>query len=266
MIRNETETKLIDYDIDSILLDDESRKPLPFFNVYRLNCLISGGSMSGKTSFLIKLLLNKIVEFDAIYLIAPNETIQSGLYKNFINKYVDLFGDNKIMFVFNLSEEYKGLNDYKKIGRNVLQFNGLPNFNDIFDLKRELNINKNVIIFDDFISLLNRKQWPIYYEFIHNSSRLNSNIFSLCQAIDKIPPNIRNSYNVVVLFVNYLTTSNIKTLIKNTVNVLLDNDQIEYLINYCKSNPNKHEPLILIGGDVPFDKKIIYNNQYINFD
>ena len=105
MIKNDVDKPIINYDIDSILLDDESRSPLPFFNVYRLNCLIAAGSQGGKTTFLIKLLLNKIVEFDAIILIAPNETLKSGLYKNFINKYVDLFGDNKIMFVFDLSSQ-----------------------------------------------------------------------------------------------------------------------------------------------------------------
>jgi hypothetical protein len=266
MHQEETDTKIINYDIDSILLDDESRKPNAFFNIYKLNILIAGGSGSGKSSYIIKLLLNKIIDFDAIILLAPNETIKSGLYKNLINKYKDIFGDNKLMMIFNLSEEYKGLDEFKKMGPGIVMFNGLPLFNDIFELKNELELNNLVIIFDDFISLLNRKQWPIYYEFIHNSSRLNAVLISSCQDIKNIPPNIRNSYTVIILFVNYLTISNIKTLIKNTVNVIISNEQLDYLINYIKNSENKHEPLILIGGDCPFDKKIIYDNHYINFD
>jgi GTPase SAR1 family protein len=257
---------LINYDIDKILLDDENRKPNEYFNIYKLNLLVSGGSGSGKTSFIIKLLLNQIIDFDMLILIAPNETIKSGIYKNLILKFNDLFGEDKILLLFNLSKDYEGLDKFIKVDNRIIMFNGLPLFNDIFELKQELNIKKTCLIFDDFISCLNRKQWPIYYEFIHNSSRLNATLISCCQDISKIPPNIRNSYTIVILFVNYLTISNIKTLIKNTVNVILSNEQLDYLIDYIKQDEDKHEPLILIGSDAPFDKKIIYKNQYINFD
>lgn len=266
MYQKETDKKIINYDIDSILLDDESRKINEYFNIYKISALVCGSSGSGKTSFLIKLLLNKIIEFDAIILVAPMETLKSGIYKNFINKYTELFGDNKIMFCFNLSKEYKGLDEYKKIADNVLEFEGLPIFDDIFELKKELNINKNVIIFDDFISLLNRKQWQIYYEYLFNSSRLNSYIFSLTQSGEKFPPYVRANFSVLILFVNYLTLSNIKALIKNTINIIITNEQLEQLIDFIKHSENKHEPLILVGSSCPQEKKIIYDNHYINFD
>jgi hypothetical protein len=265
MNQTKMDYQLINYDIDKILLDDESRKPNKYFNIYKLNFLISGGSGSGKSSFIIKLLLNEIIEFDLLILIAPVETIKSGIYKNLILKFNDLF-KNKILFIFNLSEPYTGLEKFKKGTDNILLFNGLPKFNDLFELKKELDINRCCIIFDDFISCLNRKTWIDYYEYIHNSSRLNASLISSCQDIKNIPPAIRNSYTIIILFVNYLTISNIKTLIKNTVNIILSDDNLNYLINYIKNDEDKHEPLILVGGDCPFDKKIIYKNNYINFD
>lgn len=257
---------LINYDIDKILLDDETRDINPYFNIRKLSFCVAGGSGSSKTTTTIKLLLNGIIEFDCLILLAPIESISSGLWKNFIKKFNQIFGDDKIMIIFNLSNNYNGLNEFKKISKKIIQFDGMPIFNDIFDLKLELELKKPVIIFDDFVNVLTKKDWEKYYEFQHNASRLNAVLFSLLQTLEKIPPACRNSFSIVILFVNFLTISNIKTLMKNTVNVILTNDQLEYLINYIRNDENKREALYLIGSDAPFNKKIIYKNQYINFD
>ena len=54
------------------------------------------------------------------------------------------------------------------------------------------------------------------------------------------------------------------TLMKNCVNnAMLNNKNIEYLLDIVENDPNKHNPLIIIGGDVDQKKSILYNNNYI---
>lgn len=140
----------------------------------------------------------------------------------------------------------------------------MPTLNQLFRLKSELSFKEPLIVFDDFVSVLTRTMWQDYYRYIHNASRLSAKICSCVQSITKIPPQVRSSYTIVVLFTNYLTRSVIMTLMKNCVNnAMLNNKNIEYLLDIVENDPNKHNPLIIIGGDVDQKKSILYNNNYI---
>ena len=256
------------YDIDSILLDnDENREPNPYFNVYRINMYVNGSSGSGKSSFIINLLLNDIIPFEMLILMLPLETKTSGIWSNFIKKFHKIFPD-KTLLIFDISEPYEGLYDYKKIKQGIIEFNGFPYFSDIYQLKRAMKIKNCCIIFDDFVTIFNKKQWNMYFQYIHNASRLNSSLISATQdPLSKFPPSLRNSFSIIVIFTNYLSKSNIYTLFKNTVNISLTNDEIEMLIKFAAKDPNKaHIPYIIIGGDVEKNKQIIYDNQYITFN
>ena len=97
---------------------------------------------------------------------------------------------------------------------------------------------------------------------------MNGAMFSLVQSIQSIPPAVRSSYSIVILFTNYLADSVSKSLIKNCWVNSLTNEQINDLLRITKmaKGDQKHIPLILIGSTAPLNKNIIYNNKFISFD
>lgn len=267
MRREELDHKIEKYDLDSFLLGDETREPNWFYNIYKLSILSIGSSGSGKTSFLLNQLLNKVYDVSCIVFYLPNETIESGLYRSLFSKASVLFP--KISFL--ISNLSKKEDTTEKLNDKVIMINHFITFKELFDLKKgfEKKYKNNkpfLLVFDDFISVFNKKEWIEFYEFLFNASRLNSYLYCCVQSIKEIPPLIRSNFTIIILFVNYLSMTVVKTVLNNSIPLDLSKNDIDKLIRIVKEGENKHEPLILVGSTCERDKKIIYNNEYIIFD
>lgn len=146
-------------------------------------------------------------------------------------------------------------------------YEGMPTLSDLFVIKKEKGINKPLLIFDDFVNILDNKRWGEYYRYIHNGSRLNASLVSCVQSINRIPPQVRSSYTIVALFPHYLAKSVCYSLLTNTVvNSQLTKENINELLKMVRTINKPHTPLIIIGGGVDEKKSIIFSNCYVNID
>lgn len=295
-------------DLDRILLgSDETREVNEYYGIYKINMLIAGGSGSGKTTFILDNLFNKIIEADAIFLFAPYETITSGLYKKLImaagerkeqksRKYRNLDeidvtsgrvkrteesdstygasakGDTKQqlpfkIIAFDISKKGDVLTGAGEQNGKFTYYEGMPTLSDLFVIKKEKGIAKPLLIFDDFVNILDNKRWGEYYRYIHNGSRLNAAIVSCVQSINRIPPQVRSSYTIVALFPHYLAKSVCYSLLTNTVvNSQLTKENINELLKMVRTINKPHTPLIIIGGGVDEKRSIIFSNCYVNIN
>lgn len=262
----------VNFDIDKLFNKNESRAVNEYYHIYKINMLIAGGSGSGKTTFIINQILNNILTCDILLLFIPYETIYSGFYQQLLHtenfeKPILVFeiGNNNVFKSIDGAEEIVIKSNGEKKRSNFI-VKGMPNLNQLFKIKSDLKFKEPLIIFDDFVSVLTRQMWEDYFRYIHNASRLSAKLCSCVQSINKIPPQVRSSYTIVVLFTNYLTNSVIMTLLRNCVNnPMLDKKNTEYILKIIDKDENKHNPLIIVGGDVDQKKSIIYNNNYITF-
>lgn len=258
------------YDIDQLLNGSETREVNKYFGIYKLNILCVGGSGSGKTTWIINQILNDIFDCDVILCFIPHETLYSGFYQSLIHS--EHFHKPILVFEIGHNKQFKGLDNAEEIKiksqkRSNYIVQGMPTVSQLFQIKNDLKFKKPLLLFDDFINVLNKEMFESYYRYIHNSSRLNGIVCSCVQAITRIPPQVRSSYTIVVLFTHYLTHSVITTMLRNCVsNNMLDKKNTDYLLDLIEKDPNKHNPLVLIGGDVDQKKSIIYNNNYISFN
>lgn len=262
----------VNFDIDKLFNKNESREVNKYYHIYKINMLIAGGSGSGKTTFIINQILNNILTCDILLLFIPYETIYSGFYQQLLH--TENFEKPILVFEIGNNNVYKSLDGAEEIvvkgsgenKRSNFIVKGMPNMNQLFKIKSDLKFKEPLIIFDDFVSVLTRQMWEDYFRYIHNASRLSAKLCSCVQSINKIPPQVRSSYTIVVLFTNYLTNSVIMTLLRNCVNnPMLDKKNTEYILKIIDKDDNKHNPLIIVGGDVDQKKSIIYNNNYITF-
>lgn len=262
----------VNFDIDKLFNKNESREVNKYYHIYKINMLIAGGSGSGKTTFIINQILNNILTCDILLLFIPYETIYSGFYQQLLH--TENFEKPILVFEIGNNNVFKSINDAEEIvikntgdkKRSNFIVKGMPNLNQLFKIKSDLKFKEPLIIFDDFVSVLTRQMWEDYFRYIHNASRLSAKLCSCVQSINKIPPQVRSSYTIVVLFTNYLTNSVIMTLLRNCVNnPMLDKKNTEYILKIIDKDDNKHNPLIIVGGDVDQKKSIIYNNNYITF-
>lgn len=262
----------INFDIDKLFNKNESREVNKYYHIYKINMLIAGGSGSGKTTFIINQILNNILTCDILLLFIPYETIYSGFYQQLLH--TENFEKPILVFEIGNNNVFKSIDDAEEIvvkttgdkKRSNFIVKGMPNLNQLFKIKSDLKFKEPLIIFDDFVSVLTRQMWEDYFRYIHNASRLSAKLCSCVQSINRIPPQVRSSYTIVVLFTNYLTNSVIMTLLRNCVNnPMLDKKNTEYILKIIDKDENKHNPLIIVGGDVNQKKSIIYNNNYITF-
>ena len=262
----------VNFDIDKLFNKNESREVNKYYHIYKINMLIAGGSGSGKTTFIINQILNNILTCDILLLFIPYETIYSGFYQQLLH--TENFEKPILVFEIGNNNVFKSIDDAEEIvvkntgdkKRSNFIVKGMPNLNQLFKIKSDLKFKEPLIIFDDFVSVLTRQMWEDYFRYIHNASRLSAKLCSCVQSINKIPPQVRSSYTIVVLFTNYLTNSVIMTLLLNCVNnPMLDKKNTEYILKIIDKDDNKHNPLIIVGGDVDQKKSIIYNNNYITF-
>jgi hypothetical protein len=288
-------------DLDSILLgSDETREVNEYYGIYKINMLVAGGSGSGKTTFILDNLFGKIIEADAIFLFAPYETITSGLYKKLImaagernqesrRKYrsideIDLTPDRRgagsrdddeeshkqlpfKIIAFDISKKGDVLTGAGEQNGKFTYYEGMPTLSDLFVIKKEKGINKPLLIFDDFVNILDNKRWGEYYRYIHNGSRLNASLVSCVQSINRIPPQVRSSYTIVALFPHYLAKSVCYSLLTNTVvNSQLTKENINELLKMVRTINKPHTPLIIVGGGVDEKRSIIFSNCYVNIN
>lgn len=254
------------YDVDKMLYGTETRVKNKYFDNYKVNILCAGSSGSGKTTFLIKMLLNNIFEqIDCVIICIPEESFTSGIYatlakNNILNR--------PILFCILNRYDKKEVTELNEDEEIYIICNGFITLSEMAKIKKQLGIQKPVIIFDDYVTLLNKQEdWNQYYRYVHNGSRLNADIVSCVQSINKIPPNCRSSYLQVILFTNYLTKSVLTTLLRNCVNnPMLDKKNTETLLEVIAEEPNKHEPLIILSNTDDPKKSIIFKNKYIYFD
>lgn len=268
MNTNELENKLVKYNLDTFLQGNELREPNWFYKIYKLSILSIGSSGSGKTTFLINQLLNNVYDVSIIIFFLPMETIKSGFYHTLFENIKDILPNVKIV-ISNLTKKSYD-NEIEIINDNVVMYNRFLTFYDVMELKNDFykktkNKKPFLLVFDDFISMFSKFEWQEFYEYLFNASRLNSFIYCCVQAFNEIPPQIRSNFTVIILFTNYLTYSVVRTILTNSIPLDLTKKDIDDLIHFIKSSPNKHEPLILIGSTAEKDKKIIYDNQYITF-
>ena len=146
-------------------------------------------------------------------------------------------------------------------------YEGMPTLSDLFVIKKEKGINKPLLIFDDFVNILDNKRWGEYYRYIHNGSRLNASLVSCVQSINRIPPQVRSSYTIVALFPHYLAKSVCYSLLTNTVvNSQLTKENINELLRMVRTINKPHTPLIIVGGGVDEKRSIIFSNCYVNIN
>ena len=288
-------------DLDSILLgSDETRDINEYYGIYKINMLVAGGSGSGKTTFILDNLFGKIIEADAIFLFAPYETITSGLYKKLIQaaaerrdkpkkryQNIDEIGLNirrkdddesqggnvqapqlpfKII-AFDISKKTDVITGAGESNGKFTYYEGMPTLSDLFMIKKQKGIDKPLLIFDDFVNILDNKRWSEYYRYIHNGSRLNASIVSCVQSINRIPPQVRSSYTIVAIFPHYLAKSVCLSLLTNTVvNSQLTKENINELLSFVRKVNKPHTPLIIIGGGVDEHRSIMFSNSFINFN
>ena len=100
---------LNDIDLDKVLNIKENRKKNNL-GLYRMNCMVIGKTGSGKTTFLLKLLLSDTIdEFKLLLFIIPRESLESGFYKS-LNENKQRF--NKIIyFIIIINRYFKGFHD-----------------------------------------------------------------------------------------------------------------------------------------------------------
>lgn len=266
------------YDVDKLLdYKEKGRKVNDYYGIYKINMLIASGSGGGKTTFAINNILNGIIPANVILLFCPYETYTSGFWYNIITHLEEINQKQNLnlrMIIFDISRGnyFKSFDDYENYGDCTL-IKGFPTLNKLIDfrnmyLKKSKDNSSWLLIFDDFVSSFTRFYWDEYFRYIHNISRMNGSIMSLVQSINGIPPQVRSSYTIIVLFTNYLADSVSKTLIKNCWVNNLTNEQINELLRITKmaEGDKRHIPLILIGSTASVEKNIIYNNKFITFN
>ena len=121
-----------------------------------LRCIITGPSESGKSVFLINLILNIINEFDKIYIYSPS--LHQDLYQKLIKCFSNYIPIHIIPNILNeddidiVIEEIVNNEDFQKSDTEI------ETFESIEELKYpEEYENNSIIILDD----LNQKRWMI---------------------------------------------------------------------------------------------------------
>lgn len=231
--------------LDKVLGNNESSSINEYFGVNKLNIVIAGGTGSGKSTYLLNLIMQNVFKHHNEYWFLPCESIQSGIVSKYITK-------------------MKQSNRRNNIFINDLSKHNVPSFNKFVQNKSN-TANKDIMIFDDFINVVTKDEMNIIHRLLCNVSRLNSHLLLLCQGVSKLPPTICSNITIWVLFPCYLAKSQIRSIFTNKSTVSLTMKQIDQLIHIARSQDDKRIPLV-VNSQQSIDKQIRFGNEYITFD
>lgn len=235
-------------------------QPLPnnifYSNVIR--ALVVGGSGSGKTTFLLHLLRNHLrygLDFNLVIIYAPTESLASGLLADFI-----------------LENSYR--DDYRVLAFDVNQSKSedFLTFDQVCLFK---NVNPNIkplVIYDDCVMALKRNKQVEndFNNYLNQGTRCNLvAMFNLVQDYRSIPPALRNSFTVMILFPKRIARSQFEALVKNCVNNILQQDKelYHFILDQINQSTDTHLSLLICGQATP-DRQIRLNDCFVtvNYD
>lgn len=246
MEQTQCEHVLEQRNLDSVLGLGENREINEYFGIYRIIQLVVGGSSSGKTTSVINAVMQGIYGFEHIMFMAPLETLTGeGILAKFIDKMLKSSKYRNKVHLFNIS-------DHK-----------LPTFEDLVAHRKKIK-GKTLLIIDDWINAVNKKELNLINRLMCNSSRLSMDMILMLQNSNKVPPAIFQNATILSLFPCYLAKSQFIAMV-NRSGVGLSNQQINQLLIYCKSKDNKRLELT-INNIGEYDKQIRFDNEYITFN
>lgn len=236
---------LNEIDLDKVLNIKENRKKNNL-GLYRMNCMVIGKTGSGKTTFLLKLLLSDAIdEFKLILFIIPRESLESGFYKS-LNDNKQKF--NKIIYFIVIGED------------------DLPTIELINDLSKIIK-GRIAIVLDDFINAFGKPSstnWLIFKRYITQLSRIQygCSLFVLTQNLLQFDTTYRKNFNSFICFVNSLTLRQFKDIMTSYYDYGdFTEQQIKKLFPIFKNS--LHSPLILLNNGIP-EQSMIYDGEFIN--
>lgn len=198
---------------DELLNDNEKREIIPLYNDYKANIIISGPSKSGKTSFLIDLLLNEQNRHEIVTIIAPKKSLEQGKYQNLIN-------------------------DENIIGYESDTRYGIPSPKEI------LNPDKiNIVIFDDILDANKKQNINMIEEYLTNGSRYNCSVYLLLQALKELPPRYRNQCKIWCLSAQS-SVLELNEAFDDVFNGDFTKQEIAQIIRILKKKENRYKMLI----------------------
>lgn len=238
--------------LDRYLGINENREPNEYFRTYKCNTLMVGGTTAGKTTYLLNMIMQGIFPFNKLYLFLPQETMESGLMKKFIelSKKSDKHKNNII--VYNISEHKIPIFEYFAAERKKDE-----------ERNKGKKLKKDLFVFDDFIYATTKNEKVFVNRLLVNSSRLSADTILLVQNINDFPPSTFGNIQIFVLFYDTLASSQNETILRRT-GTISTRDQMRKIFNWCDERQEEKPLPLLIVKPVAMKYRLIFNNEYIS--
>lgn len=231
----------------------QSRPDNVFFSTI-IRALVVGGTGCGKTTYLLHIINNHVrygLDFNIVIVYAPIESLLRGLLSEFVRK-------NK--------EEESG---YKVLSYDVNDCYD-PSFLTFDDVCKMVQYNpevKPLVIYDDCVMAMAHKKQvrQDFNNYLNQGTRCNLvALFNLIQDYSSIPPYLRNSFTVMILFPKRLARSQFKALVDNCVNSIAqkNNELFNFLMQLITNSTNQHLSL-LVCSEADSDKQLRLDDCYI---
>lgn len=170
-----------DEDLDVKYNNCENREMNSYFGVYKVNALIYGASMSGKTTWLHRYFDKMENIYGLIIVIAPHHTIgmEGSTWQSYIKAHESKF------ICYNLGDE------------------DMPTIDEMIQFRKEICPNKKIcVVLDDWINTVNKKEDLRVKEYLTQTSRASADLFCLVQDFDRVKVSLRPNFNVMILFLS----------------------------------------------------------------
>lgn len=243
-------------------------KPDNVFFTSVIRALVVGGTGCGKTTYLLHLLKNHVrygLDFNLIIVYAPSETLRRGLLSEFIsdNNKFNKTGFNKPVLTTETGENIK-----------VLAYDVADCYDESFltfeDVCKLVQLNPNIkplVIYDDCVMAMKHKVQvrKDFNNYLNQGTRCNLvALFNLLQDYSSLPPYLRNSFTVMILFPKRLARSQFKALLDNCVHSILEknNTMFNFVMDQINSIDNMHVSLLICGEAEP-NKQVRLDDCYV---